>query len=483
MIFSSITFLFYFLPAVLLLYWIVGKTRQNLLLFVVSLLFYAWGEGIYLLLMLASISINYILALLIHAYRSTPYCRLLLIPTVILNLSILGYYKYGNFFTENVNYLLGLFHLPSINLTPINLPIGISFFTFQALSYVIDVYRQQNEPQKNYINLGLYIALFPQLIAGPIVRYKDIAEQIVQRSVTTQGFAEGIQRFFFGLSKKVLIANPMAIIADRISALPVNELSASEAWLGIFCFTLQLYYDFSGYSDMAIGLGKMFGFQFLENFHYPYISRSFTEFWKRWHISLGTWIRDYIYLPLGGSRLGDVRTNINLFIIFFLCGLWHGASWNMVTWGIYNAAFFLLERTRLGSLPQKLWFPLQVIHFMLLFMFGMVIFRTATLPDAMNYFMVMFGIGGDSASAQSASFYLNSKVLVEMTIAVLLAMPVYPALVGLRQKISDKLSEPRQLLFNLSVHVTQLSVTLGLVYFTCISLASGVYNPFIYYRF
>jgi alginate O-acetyltransferase complex protein AlgI len=483
MIFSSITFLFYFLPAVLLLYWLVGKTRQNFLLLVASLLFYAWGEGIYLLLMLASISINYILALLIHTYRSTPYCRFLLILTVVLNLSILGYYKYGNFFTENVNYLLGLFQLPSINLTPIRLPIGISFFTFQALSYVIDVYRQHNEPQKNFINLGLYIALFPQLIAGPIIRYKDIAQQLIQRSVTTQGFAEGIQRFLYGLSKKVLIANPMAIIADKIFALPVYELSASEAWLGIFCFILQLYYDFSGYSDMAIGLGKMFGFQFLENFNYPYISRSFEEFWKRWHISLGTWIRDYIYLPLGGSRLGEVRTQINLFSVFFLCGLWHGASWNMVIWGIYNGVFFLLERTRIGRFPHKLWFPLQIIHFMMLFMLGMVFFRSATLPDAMNYFIVMFGMGGEPASAQSASFYLNSKVLFEISIAVLLAMPVYPALAELRQKISDKLSKPRQFVFNLSVHVTQLSVTLGLVYFTCISLASGVYNPFIYFRF
>lgn len=482
MVFSSITFLFYFLPGVLLLYWLAGKKWRNLLLLLASLLFYAWGEGIYLLLMLFSISMNYILGRAIHAYRSTSLGWGLVTFAILLNLGLLGYYKYGNFVTENINSLLEILHLPLFNLEPIRLPIGISFFTFQALSYIIDVYRGKTEPQKNCINLGLYIALFPQLIAGPIVRYNDIAKQLIERRVTAEGFASGIQRFFFGLSKKVLIANPMAIIADQIFALPVHELSAPVAWLGIFCFTIQLYYDFSGYSDMAIGLGRMFGFHFLENFNYPYISRSFGEFWRRWHISLGTWIRDYIYLPLGGSQYGEMRTQFNLFTIFFLCGLWHGASWNMAIWGIYNAGFFLIERTRFGAFPKKLWFPLQVIHFMLLFMFGMVIFCNTTLSDALYYFITMFGMG-DAGSTQSASIYLNSKVLFEISVGVILAMPVYPALGELRRKISERLSETRQFAFSLSVQVTQLSVTLCLVYFTCISLASGVYNPFIYYRF
>lgn len=483
MVFSSITFLFFFLPAVLLLYRIVGKRWRNLLLLLASLLFYAWGEGIYLLLMLVSISMNYVMGRVIHVSRSSSSSRFFVTVAVVLNLGILGYYKYGHFVTDNINTLLELLHLPLFNLEPIRLPIGISFFTFQALSYIIDVYRGKTEPQRNVINLGLYIALFPQLIAGPIVRYNDIAKQLTERVVTAEGFATGIQRFFFGLSKKVLIANPMAIIADQIFALPVNELTAPVAWLGIFCFTIQLYYDFSGYSDMAIGLGRMFGFHFHENFNYPYISKSFTEFWRRWHISLGTWIRDYIYIPLGGSRLGEIRTQINLFIIFFLIGLWHGASWNMAIWGIYNAGFFLLERTRFGALPRKLWVPLQVIHFMLLFMFGMVIFCNTTLSDAMYYFITMLGMAGESASAQSASLYLNSKALLEISVGVLLAMPIYPALRELRRKISDTLPGRRQFVFNLSVHVTKLSVTIGLVYFSCISLASGVYNPFIYYRF
>ena len=483
MVFSSITFLFFFLPGVLLLYWLAGKTRRNLLLLFASLLFYAWGEGIYLLLMLASISINYICGRAIHAYRSRPSGRFFLVLGIILNLGLLGYFKYAQFLTENINYLLGILEIPLIDLNPIRLPIGISFFTFQALSYIIDVYRQKNKPQKNIINLGLYISLFPQLIAGPIVRYHDIARQLADRRVTTENFAAGIQRFFFGLSKKVLLANPMAVIVDQIFALPGTELTASVAWLGVFCFTLQLYYDFSGYSDMAIGLGKMFGFHFLENFNYPYISRSFEEFWRRWHISLGTWIRDYVYFPLGGSRLGEVRTQINLFIIFFLCGLWHGASWNYAIWGVYNAFFILIERTRISDFRRKLWFPLQVLLFMLLFMFGMVIFLNPTLSAAKYYFLVMFGIGGELTSTHPVSIYLNSKVLFEISIGVLLAMPVYPALSNLRQKIFDKIPEPKQYIFDLSVHVSQLSITIGLAYFTCISLASGVYNPFIYFRF
>ena len=483
MVFSSITFLFFFLPVVLLLYWFAGKKKRNLLLLLASLLFYAWGEGIYLLLMLASISINYVCGRAIHAYRSRPSGRLFLISGVVLNLSLLGYFKYAHFLTENINQLLAILEIPLINLEPIRLPIGISFFTFQALSYIIDVYRQDTKPQKNFINLGLYIALFPQLIAGPIVRYHDIARQLINRRVTTESFAEGIQRFFFGLSKKVLLANPMAVIADQVFALPGTELTAAVAWLGLSCFTLQLYYDFSGYSDMAIGLGKMFGFHFLENFNYPYISRSFAEFWRRWHISLGTWIRDYVYFPLGGSRLGEIRTQINLFIIFFLCGLWHGANWNYVIWGIYNACFILIERTRIGALRRKLWYPVQILFFMLLFMFGMVIFRNDTLLAGKAYFFAMFTTGGELTSMHPVSIYLNSKALFEISVGVLLAMPVYPALGNLRQKILEEISEPKQYIFDLSVHITQLFITIGLAYFTCISLASGVYNPFIYFRF
>jgi alginate O-acetyltransferase complex protein AlgI len=483
MVFSSITFLFYFLPGVLLLYWLVGKRMQNLLLLLASLLFYAWGEGVYLLLMLTSISINFVSGQLIHAFRASPLGKFFCIVGIILNLGLLGYYKYGSFITENLNVVLDFIGLPMILLDPVRLPIGISFFTFQALSYIIDVYRQQNEPQKNFINLGLYIALFPQLIAGPIVRYHDIAAQLANRRVTREGFAYGVQRFLFGLSKKVLLANTMAVVADKIFALPVIELTPSVAWLGIFCFILQLYYDFSGYSDMAIGLGRMFGFHFLENFNYPYISRSLSEFWIRWHISLGTWIRDYVYFPLGGSRLGERRTQINLFIVFFLCGLWHGASWNMAIWGVYNGVVVLIERTRFSDYRRKLWYPLQIISFLLIFMFGMVIFCTPTLAAAKHYFLVMIGLISEPAAVHSASFYLNSKVLFEIAVAVVFSLPVYPALGRLRAQISERLTGRRLSIFYISVEVSRLVITLSLVYFTCISLASGVYNPFIYFRF
>lgn len=483
MVFSSITFLFFFLPGVLLLYWLAGKKWQNILLFAASLLFYAWGEGIYLLLMLVSISINYFSGRLIHAHRQSPYGRIFFILTIVLNLSILGFFKYAHFVTENVNFVLASLEFPLVNLKPIRLPIGISFFTFQALSYIIDLYRQKIAPQKNIINLGLYIALFPQLIAGPIVRYHDIAQQLVNRTMTTGGMASGIQRFLFGLSKKVLLANPLAVIADQIFALPDTELTTPVAWLGTFCYTLQIYYDFSGYSDMAIGLGRMFGFQFLENFNYPYISQSIREFWRRWHISLSSWLRDYVYIPLGGNRFGSVRTHLNLLLVFFLCGLWHGASWNYVIWGLFHGVIILIERSRIGHYQQKLWPPLQTIITFVIILIGFAIFRCETLSALINHLLVMFGVGGESPSANPVSFYINSKSKFELCIGILIALPLYPVLRDLRNKVLGMTTGTGQFVFEFSFQFLQLSITIGLVYFTCISLAAGVYNPFIYFRF
>lgn len=367
------------------------KKRQNILLLAASLLFYAWGEGVYVLLMLASILINYFSGRLIDAFRGSWYGKMFFIAAIAGNLLILGFFKYAHFITDNVNQLLVILGLPLIDLNPVRLPIGISFFTFQALSYIIDLYRQKIALQKNLLNLGLYIALFPQLIAGPIVRYHDIARQLVERRVTTDGLSEGVQRFLFGLSKKVLLANPLAVVADQIFSLPQTEMTAPVAWLGTLCFTLQIYYDFSGYSDMAIGLGKMFGFTFLENFNYPYISRSIREYWRRWHISLSSWLRDYVYIPLGGSRRGSVRTYLNLLLVFFLCGLWHGASWNFVIWGLYHGAFILFERTRLGHYQRMLWSPLQTLMTFVILLIGFVIFRCETMPAAINYLSVMMG--------------------------------------------------------------------------------------------
>jgi len=433
--------------------------------------------------MLVSIAINYFGGRIIHASRFSFYSRIFFISTVVLNLFILGFFKYGGFVTENINQILHFLQFPQINLNPIRLPIGISFFTFQALSYIIDVYRQKISPQKNIINLGLYIALFPQLIAGPIVRYQDIANELVERTVTTKGFAEGIQRFLFGLSKKVLLANPLAVIADNIFALPQTELTTQLAWLGTVCYTLQIYYDFSGYSDMAIGLGRMFGFHFLENFNYPYISRSIREFWRRWHISLSTWLRDYVYIPLGGNRLGNVRTHLNLLLIFFLCGLWHGASWNFVIWGLYHGIFIVVERLRAGQLQRTIWFPLQILLTIVIVMIGWVIFRCETLPAAIGYLSAMFGMTGKEIAAQTVFSYLDSKALFEICMAILIAMPIYPAICKGRHKIMNRITGSGQYVVNLSFHISQLAVTIALVYFTCISLAAGVYNPFIYYRF
>lgn len=483
MVFSSITFLFYFLPSVFFFYWIAGKRWRNIFLLAASLLFYAWGEGVYVLLMLLSISMNYMGGRAIHAFRSSWHCRFFFIVTVILNLSILAFFKYAHFATDNINLLLGSLQLPLINLTPIHLPIGLSFFTFQALSYIIDVYREKIAPQNNLINLGLYISLFPQLIAGPIVRYHNIAQQLVDRTVTSKDLAEGIQRFLFGLSKKVLLANPLAVVADQIFALPETELTTPVAWLGAICYTLQIYFDFSGYSDMAIGLGRMFGFHFLENFNYPYISRSISEYWRRWHISLSHWLRDYVYIPLGGNRRGHTRTQLNLLFVFFLCGLWHGASWNFVVWGLYHGFFVLLERTGVGKVQQKLWFPLQVLSCLVIVIFGFVLFRCETLSAASHHLAVMLGMHGETISAQPIIFYLTSKLQLEIFLGILIAMPVYPMIRHFRHNMVERLAGPRQYMFDCVCNVSQLSVTIGLFYFTCISLAAGVYNPFIYFRF
>ena len=483
MVFSSITFLFYFLPSVCFLYWLVGKRWRNIFLLAASLLFYAWGEGVYVSLMLLSISMNYCAGRLIYAFRSSFRGRFFFILSVVLNLSILAFFKYAHFVTDNINLLLGSLQLPLINLAPVHLPIGISFFTFQALSYIIDVYREKITPQENFITLGLYISLFPQLIAGPIVRYHNIAEELVDRVVTTKGLAEGIQRFLFGLSKKVLLANPLAVVADQIFALPETELTAPLAWLGAICYTLQIYYDFSGYSDMAIGLGRMFGFHFLENFNYPYISRSISEYWRRWHISLSHWLRDYVYIPLGGNRRGYARTQLNLIFVFFLCGLWHGANWNFVVWGLYHGIFVLIEHTRIGKIQQKLWVPLQILICLSIVIFGFVLFRCETLSAASHYLAVMLGMHGEITSAQPIIFYLTSKLQLEIFLGILIAMPLYPMISNFRKKMVERITGPGQYVFDLGFHVSQLSISIGLFYFTCISLAAGVYNPFIYFRF
>jgi len=481
MVFSSITFLFFFLPVVLTAYLCVGRYGRNLLLLAASLFFYLWGEQVYVLVMLASISINYIFGLLIDRQQVQGRSgRIWLIAAVAANLGMLGFFKYADFVVANLNIVLGRTDLSPLPLPEIHLPIGISFFTFQALSYVIDLYRQEYRAQRNPLHLGLYISLFPQLIAGPIVRYHDIAGQIKKRQVRLQDFAAGSERFIFGLGKKVLLANPMGQMADQIFALPGDQLSASTAWLGILCYTLQIYYDFSGYSDMAIGLGRMFGFHFLENFNYPYISRSIREFWQRWHISLSTWFRDYLYIPLGGNRLGSRRTGLNLLLVFLLCGLWHGASWNFILWGLMYGIFLVLERGPFGTFLQQRHLLWQHGYTLMVVINGWVFFRIERLTDAGSYFTAMYGFGKADTMLPQVAMGLDLVFLCSLAAAIALSLPLYP---WLRQQWQQRAENRAGTILTLPLYSVKLVWTAVILLYSAGSLAVGSYNPFIYFRF
>lgn len=400
MLFSSEVFLFVFLPAVLLGYYILkplGKPLQNIFLLIASLIFYAWGEPRFVIIMITSIVANYIFGLLVGRFKDKKGIkRLFLILSIIYNVSILFVFKYLVFSVTNINSIFSL-HLPVPNIV---LPIGISFFTFQSMSYVFDVYKGTEESQKNIIDLSLYIALFPQLIAGPIVRYNTVAYQIRHRQESVSMFSEGVPRFILGLFKKVMLANTLALVSDKAFSLPAGELSLPFAWLGALCYTLMIFYDFSGYSDMAIGLGKMFGFEFEENFNYPYISKSVSEFWRRWHMSLGTWFRDYIYFPMGGSRVKTKkRLVLNLFTVWFLTGVWHGANWTFVLWGLFYFVFLTLEKLYQDKF-QKIPAAVQYIYTMLCVIFGWVLFRADNVGAALSYMKAMIipsGIDGSLA--------------------------------------------------------------------------------------
>jgi len=358
----------------------------------------------------------------------------------------------------------------------IRLPLGISFFSFQALSYVIDVYRRDAPVQKNPLDLALYVALFPQLIAGPIVRYRDVAEQIVQRTISRAGFAYGVRRFVIGLGKKMLIANTVAVPADAIFALPPEQLTLGLAWLGIVCYTLQIYFDFSGYSDMAIGLAQLFGFRFPENFNYPYVARSMTEFWRRWHISLSTWFRDYVYVPLGGNRRGAGRTYLNLWIVFFLCGLWHGAAWTFVAWGLYHGSFLVLERLGAGQWLEGLWAPARHVYTMLAVMGGWVFFRAESLGQAGAYLAAMAGFASGSGLEQHAGLHLNAVVVLALVAGTIGSAPFLPRLGQWRESIG-----PVNL--RLLVEAGRLAGLVLLLVASAMLMAAGTYNPFIYFRF
>ena len=483
MVFSSSTFLFVFLPVVLLLYYLLSRRLKNLFLLFASLLFYSWGEIFYVLIMLASITANYLFGLGLGKQATGSGKKVVLSVGILFNLGLLAYYKYANFIVENINKLISLTGTDTIDWTPVHLPLGISFFTFQAMSYLVDVYREESHPQRNIINVALYISLFPQLIAGPIVRYHDIARQITGRTHSLALVNSGIQRFVYGLAKKVLIANPLGLVADQVFAISGGDLTTGVAWLGIVCYTLQIYFDFSGYSDMAIGLGRMLGFRFLENFNYPYIASSVREFWRRWHISLSSWFRDYLYIPLGGNRKGPFRTGTNLLIVFTLCGFWHGASWTFLTWGLFHGGFLVLERTRFGRQIEALPRYLQHVYLLLIVMVGWVFFRTDSMDEALHYLSALAGLADGSGDTHFLARYLDVKVGALIILGVFLATPLAAAinrwtLESIRSSSGKHLTQTAA-----GYAGVNLTVMAALLWLCLMSIAANAYNPFIYFRF
>ena len=462
MVFSSILFLFVYLPVVLAVYYIAPVRFRNIWLFIVNLVFYGWGEPVYIVLMIFSITLNYAAGLLIAKYRENDAKKAKAVLTVntVVNLALLVFFKYFDLFTETVNVIFGT-NIATLDLT---LPIGISFYTFQTMSYPIDVYRGDTEAQKNYIRFGTFVALFPQLIAGPIVRYKDVASQLGARQLSTEQFSSGVQRFVVGLGKKVLIANNIGALWDVYSA--ASELSFAGAWLGAVAFSLQLYFDFSGYSDMAIGLGRMIGFEFLENFNYPYISKSVTEFWRRWHMSLGTWFRDYLYIPLGGNRRGLPRQILNILIVWALTGLWHGANWTFLMWGLYYAVFLIIEKMFLLKRLEKV--PVIAhIYAILVAVVGWMLFQLDSVGEVLRYWGAMFGAGGVFATA--ADTYNAKSYAVILIVAAIAATP-------LPKKLFEKLPE------KVRSAATPVLIVLCLAASTAY-LVDATYNPFLYFRF
>lgn len=469
MVFSSLLFLFYFLPVVLGLYYLAPRRYRNLVLFVCSLFFYAWGEPVYITLMLFSSVVDYSHGYFIEKYRHRGnWAKLFLISSVLTNLGLLGFFKYADFIVLNLNGLLGT----AIPLLKLPLPIGISFYTFQTMSYTIDVYRRETPVQRNFISFAAYVTLFPQLIAGPIVRYQTVAEELDHRQESVDKFAAGIQRFTVGLGKKVLLANNIGLLWTQIKDTAPAELSVLTAWLGVIAFGFQIYFDFSGYSDMAIGLGKMFGFTFLENFNYPFISRSVTEFWRRWHISLGTWFRDYLYIPLGGNRRSHARNYLNLLIVWFVTGFWHGASWNFVVWGLYFGLLIMLERLFLRRALERAPSALGHLYLLLAVSFSWVLFEFESFPAGYSYLRAMLGLEGNALWDTDFLYHLLSNGLL----LIIMGLGATPLPNRLWQRFTAWLQDKGV------GALSPIPYLLMLVAATAY-LVDASYNPFLYFRF
>ena len=466
MVFSGIPFLYYFLPLTLLLYFAAPRKLKNAVLLIMSLVFYGWGEPKYLIFMVLSILQGYIFGLLIEKHQNTGRSRLYLTASVVLSLGMLCYCKYADFFIANFNAVTGL----SLPLLKIALPIGISFYTFQILSYAVDVYRGSAKAQRSFVNLAAYIAMFPQLIAGPIVRYTDIADSLDHREHTAAGCAYGIRRFVLGLGKKVLIANTLGELCSIFRA--AEEKSVLFFWLYAVAYTLHVYFDFSGYSDMAIGLGRIFGFRFMENFNYPYISGSITEFWRRWHISLGSWFRDYLYIPLGGNRVPKWRWYLNIFIVWMSTGLWHGAAWNFAIWGLMFAVLLVMEKQWLLKPLERAGF-VKHIYVMLIVILSFVVFDAANIADGLHSIAAMFGGGGYPLVSAEALYYLRSYGLV-MIIGVIGSTPI----MAKTAKAVSEHSTGGRIMSLLEPVFLELMLIVCTAY-----LVDGSFNPFLYFRF
>lgn len=494
--FTAPTFLFLFLPVVLTAYFgayafssVLGSSRLrnlvlNVVLLVASLLFYAEGERAYTVIMLFSICFNYVMGLAIDAMQRPVARKMMLCAGVVVNLGLLIAFKYADFLALNLNHVLGVVHVGPVRVPHLHLPIGISFFTFHALSYVTDVYRREVKPMRRFDSFALYITLFPQLIAGPIIRYKVICDQFASRVVTLEGFAEGVRRFVIGLGKKLIVADTVAYAADQIfSVKHPGLMTTSVAWLGVACYTVQIYFDFSGYSDMAIGLGRMFGFVFPENFNYPYVAQSITEFWRRWHITLSSWFRDYLYVPLGGNRRRPARVYFNLMTVFFLCGLWHGATWSFVVWGMFHGAFLIIERVGLRDRLERSPRVLRHAYTLLVVMVGWVFFNAKDLPHALTYLGVMFGLRHGSGLEYSLGLYLDPVVAQALLAGVIGSMPVVPWVRRAWARGLDRGAGPGSVVWELAGRLAGVVLLAGVFVGSAMMAAHGSYSPFIYYRF
>lgn len=468
MLFSSIVFLFTFLPAVVILYYLLPVRFRNVILLLASLVFYAWGEPVYLFLMLLSILFNYFSGLdIARNLQDKRAAKRSLVFNLIINLAVLGFFKYEGFVLDTLNGILPV----HISYHALPLPIGISFYTFQILSYIIDVYRGNVKVQTNLPNFALYVTMFPQLIAGPIVQYADVDEQLASREVSRTKFGEGSMYFIRGLAKKVLLANTSGMIFTEVSGLAKGNIAVMTAWLGAFAYMFQIYFDFSGYSDMAIGLGKMFGFEFNMNFNYPYVSKSITEFWRRWHISLSSWFRDYVYIPLGGNRVSKIKHIRNLLIVWFLTGLWHGAAWNFVAWGLYYGVILIIEKYLLSPVLDRLPDIVRHIYSIVLVVIGWVLFFSSSFGQAADYIRVMFGAGAHGF-ADRESMYLLTSNLILWLILIFGSTP----LVHFRYEHMLRSKKWNTTIIN--------SVVYAALFIICIAyLVTETYNPFLYFRF